>query len=391
MKFFPFFFPGFNRPSTHPQPTLIAMREDRGRIVPGLSAGNLRLPILWLALMLGLTILHAQQTPLPISSYDYLIPENNVSPITMGTGAINLINSDDPYAAFSNPALMADNELSSFSLSFRLKNEDDIAYWEAVNISNALKAKQFKYFVLNTKQVSFAYQPVAGVHISEFSASGDSSRYYDYQLDKLQFSIGAKDKKYQKLGAGLNVKYLSGRLIYLAEHRLGNLMVRDGFIDDKVKGVSADLGFTYTVGNIVYAGTFYDLLSRLWWENYDPVSLQRRSSLGMGWKSGNSTYTAGVQNKISKTPDTTYHLGYGYQWNWGTNSGSTSSEDPSATRQTMDIRMGLYSHDFYGANNINYTFGGGYYYKTIRFDFSLNNSGLHLADSEYLFALSLGI
>jgi hypothetical protein len=211
-----------------------------------------------------------QQTQLPITSYDYALPENNVSPITMGTGAFNLINADDPYAAYANPALMADNQLSSFSLSFRLKNEDDLAFWEAVNISNALKSKQFKYFVLNTKQVSFAYQPVAGVHISEFSASGDSSRYYDYQLDKVQFSIGAKDKKYQKLGAGLSVKYLSGRLVYLNEHKLGSMMVRDGFIDDKVKGVSTDLGFTYTVGNMVYAGSFYDLLSRLWWENMTP-------------------------------------------------------------------------------------------------------------------------
>ena len=349
---------------------------------------RLMIPCRMLMLIAGLFFatftLLGQQTQLPITSYDYALPENNVSPITMGTGAFNLINADDPYAAYANPALMADNQLSSFSLSFRLKNEDDLAFWEAVNISNALKSKQFKYFVLNTKQVSFAYQPVAGVHISEFSASGDSSRYYDYQLDKVQFSIGAKDKKYQKLGAGLSVKYLSGRLVYLNEHKLGSMMVRDGFIDDKVKGVSTDLGFTYTVGNMVYAGSFYDLLSRLWWENYDPVSLQRRSALGMGWTSGASHFSAGVQSKISKNPDTTYHLGYGYQW-------SIAKGQQSSDRQSMDLRLGLYSKDFYGADNINYTFGGGYYYKTIRFDFSLNNKGLRLADSEYLFALSLGI
>jgi len=349
---------------------------------------RLMIPCRMLMLIAGLFFatftLLGQQTQLPITSYDYALPENNVSPITMGTGAFNLINADDPYAAYANPALMADNQLSSFSLSFRLKNEDDLAFWEAVNISNALKSKQFKYFVLNTKQVSFAYQPVAGVHISEFSASGDSSRYYDYQLDKVQFSIGAKDKKYQKLGAGLSVKYLSGRLVYLNEHKLGSMMVRDGFIDDKVKGVSTDLGFTYTVGNMVYAGSFYDLLSRLWWENYDPVSLQRRSALGMGWTSGASHFSAGVQSKISKNPDTTYHLGYGYQW-------SIAKGQQSSDRQSMDLRLGLYSKDFYGADNINYTFGGGYYYKTIRFDFSLNNKGLRMADSEYLFALSLGI
>lgn len=330
------------------------------------------------------------QTPLPITSYDYAIPENNISPITMGSGAINLANSDDPFAAYANPALMADNELASFSVSFRLKNPDDIAFWEAVNISNALKSKQFKFFVVNTKTASFSYQPVASVHISELSADGNSSKYYDYQLDKVQMSMGFRDKKYEKLAAGLSLKYLSGRLVYLTEHKFGNQLIRDGFIDDKVKGFSTDLGVTYTMGNIVYSGTFYDVLSRLWWENYDPVSVQRRTALGVGWKSGNSTYNAGVHSKLAKTTDPTYHFGYDYQWKVGSNSNYTTANQ-SSNRQTMDIRLGLYSRDFYGADNINYTFGGGYYYKTIRFDFSLNNAGFKLADSEYLFSLSLGI
>lgn len=331
--------------------------------------------------------LFAQQTPLPITSYDYAIPENNVSPIAIGCGAMNLTNSDDPFAAYSNPALLANNELSSFATSFRLTNPENISFWEAANISNALKDKQFKYFVLSTKQASFSYQPVTAMNISETSTDGYTSRYYDYQLDKVQISLGAKDKKYTKLGAGLSIKYLSGRLVYLQERKIGNLMVREGFIDDKVKGFSTDLGFTYKQGNITYAGTAYDILSRLWWENYDPKSIQRRMNVGMGYDSGSSHWNAGVQSRISNTPETTYHLGYGYTWNFST--GNTYNQ--TSVRQTMDLRLGVYSHDFYGADNINYTIGGGYYYKTIRFDFSLNNTGMQLADSEYLFAISLGI
>jgi hypothetical protein len=333
-----------------------------------------------------LSPLFAQST-LPITSYDYAIPENNVSPIAIGTGAMNLSNSDDPFAAYANPALLADNEISSFSTSFRLSNSKDIAFWQAVNISNSLKSKQFKYFVLNTKQASFSYQPVAGIHISEFTDNGNRSKYYDYQLDKVQVSLGGKDTKYQKLGAGINLKFLSGRLVYLSEYKLGNLLVRDAFIDDKVKGLSSDLGFTFKQGNYTYAGCAYDILSRLWWENYDSVSLQRRMSLAMGYDSGSSHFNAGVQSKISSKAETTYHLGYGYTWDY---SPSTPSRQNSS-RQTMDLRIGAYSSDFYGTDNINYTFGGGYYYKNVRFDFSLNNKGMKMADSEYLFALSLGI
>lgn len=325
------------------------------------------------------TAANAQQAALPITSYDYALPENYVSPIGMATAAFNLTNGDDPFAAYSNPALLADNEISSFSTSFRLKNEDDISFWEASSIGNTLKGKQFKYFVLNSKMVSFGYQPVASVNVSEIS--GASSKYYDYKLDKLQFSIGGKDEKYNRLGAGLSVKYLSGRLVYLAEHIVGDTMVRDAFIDDKVKGFSTDLAFTYNTGDITYAACAYDLFSRLYWENYDSVSITRRMALGMGYDKNNSHFTAGIQNRIAKEAETSYHLGYGYQWDMGS----------STQRQTMDLRMGAYSHNFDGTDNINFTLGGGYYYKNFRFDFSLNSVGMKLADSEYLFALSLGI
>lgn len=340
--------------------------------------------LLSLALLLSTcSLVLAQTTPLPQMSYDYALPGNNVSPIAMGSGGINLSNSDDPFAAYSNPALLANNELSSFSTSFRLSNPDDISFWQAANISNALKGKQFMYFVLNAKQASFSYQPVSSINISEHF-SDNSSHYYDYQLDKLQVSLGAKDKKYTNLGAGLSLKFLSGRLVYYTTDANANLT---GFIDDKVKGFSTDLGFTYKQGNFTYAGTAYDVLSRLWWENYDSKSLQRRLNTGLGYSSGNSHWNAGVQSKISTKPETTYHLGYGYTWNFST--GNTYNQ--SSIRQTMDLRLGAYSKDFYGADNINYTLGGGYYYKMLRFDFSLNNKGMKLADSEYLFALSVGI
>ncbi|MDD4309438.1 MAG: hypothetical protein PHO32_03590 [Candidatus Cloacimonetes bacterium] len=342
---------------------------------------------LFLLTILFVTVLGAQQTPLPITSYDYAIPENNVSPIAMAMGAINLSNVDDPYAAYTNPALLAYGELNSFSTSFRLRNSAEINFWEAANISNALKDKQFKYFVVNAKQASFSYQPVAGVHLSEFSPDGYTSRYYDYQLDKLQISLGAKDQKFEKLGAGISLKYLSGRLVYLTERKVGNTMVREGFIDDKIKGFSTDLGFTFKQGNVTYAGTAYDIVSRMWWENYDAVSIKRRMALGMGWDSESSHFVLGVQSRISSNPETTYHLGYGYTWDFGTS--STTSE--TSTKQTMDIRAGVYSKNFYGTGNINYTLGGGYNYHNIRFDFSLNNTAMKLSDSEYLFSLGLGI
>lgn len=326
------------------------------------------------------------QTTLPIIEYDYAIPENNVSAIAIGTGAMNVTNTDDPFASFSNPALLANGESVVLHTSFRLTNDNDISFWEAAQVSNFLRDKQFKYFTVVAKQVAFSYQPVASVHISQYDLNTNKSLYHDYKLDKVQLSIGGTDKNWPSLAAGLNLKYLSGRLVYLEERIVSNQFIREGFIDDKVKGFSTDIGMTYTQGDVVYGATAYDLFSKLWWENYPAKSIQRRVAIGTQYGSGKTKISMGIQSKVAKTPDTTYHFGYSNGFNWD----SSDFGSDETVKQGMDLRFGVYSKDFYGADNINFTLGGGYYYKLFRFDFSLNNSGLKLADSEYLFALGAG-
>nr|MDK2851335.1 hypothetical protein [Candidatus Cloacimonadota bacterium] len=327
----------------------------------------------------------AAQSPLPINDYDYAIPENNVSPIAIGMGGINVTNPSDPFASYGNPALLANNETTMLYMAYRVADDQEMDFWETVNVSNVLHEKQFKYFSLITKQAGFSYQPMASINISTFDPQTQKTMYFDYKLDKLQLTLGMKDNDWPSLHAGLNLKYISGRLVYLIERQEGSQFVREQFIDDKIKGLSGDLGLTYQNGDVIYGIAAYDLLSRLWWENYDPVSIQRRIATGIQYGSGPSKVNFGMQGKIATKPETTYHVGYSYSTNW--NSQDFMAEDE--IRQGLDTRIGLYSKDFYGADNINLTLGGGYYYQMFRFDFSLNSKGIKLADSEFLFSLGL--
>ena len=179
------------------------------------------------------------QSPLPISSYDYAIPEKNVSPIAMGSAALNLTNAQDPFAAYSNPALLAYNEHSHFFFSFRLSDTDELNFWEVASISNALKDKQFKYFTAVAGKVGFSYQPVSSINISAIDKDAHKSLYYDYNLDKVQLSLGITDKNWPHMALGLNLKYLSGRLVFLEEQIIGSNLLRIHFIDDKVKAFPA--------------------------------------------------------------------------------------------------------------------------------------------------------
>lgn len=340
-----------------------------------------------LFLMLCIGTLSAQLTPLPITQYDYRTPQNAVSPIAVGMGGLNITHGADYYSSYDNPALLAASPFTALAMSYRLVNQEQYSFLEAMQISNALKDKQVKYFTLITKGASLTYQPVSSIHISRWEADGVTSQYYDYQLDKWQASFAAKDPEYEILSAGLNLKYLTGRLVYLRERRAGINFIREAFIDDKVKGFSGDLGFTLDQGDFTWAAVVYDVFSRLYWENYDSVQLQRRSSMGMEYHTGDLSLLAAVHAKVDEEPEPTFHFGMVKDWSWS----STDFGSSKVTKQNLLLRMGMYSQDFYGTSNINYTLGSGYNYNLFRFDFALVNRGMKLKDSEFIFSLGVGL
>ncbi len=329
--------------------------------------------------------LGAQTLPsLPVQDYDYHITENIVSPIALGLGGLNLTFGGDYFTSYDNPALLAENTATAFATSFRLKSEETLGFAELVSASNLLKDKQFMYFNLITKSAAWSYQPVASVHVSQQAANYSSSEYYDYQLDKLQLSLAGTDDRFPKLAGGLSLKYLTGRLVYLKES--GPDMERVAFIDNKVKGVSGDLGLTWTEENVKWGACVYDVLSYLRWEDYGSESLQRRAALGFQWSTDNLALLAGVQGKVSGKPGSTYHFGLARLWTWNSTAGSGNP-----VQQNLIIRAGLFSDKFDGTDNISYTLGSGYNYNLFRFDFGLTNAGMRLRDSRYLFSVGIGI
>lgn len=337
-------------------------------------------------LCLGMFYLGAQaQPPLPIESYDYHIPSNSLSPISLGMGGINLTYAADYFTSYDNPALLADNTGSGVAASFRLKNAKDMSFSEMMSVSNLLQEKQFMYYTLITKNSAWSYHPVSSTHVSRIS--GATSEYYDYQLDKLQMSIAAKDEKFAKLAGGLNVKYLTGRLVYLRERISVSNMIREAFIDNKVKGFSTDLGLTWAEDNYVWGACVYDLFSTLWWEDYNNKQLQRRAAIGFQYNAETFALLANVMGKVSSSPETTYHLGMIKNWTWKNEAGMNNK----VTEQNLIVRAGLFSKDFNGTQNINYTLGSGYNYNMFRVDFAMTNEGMRLRDSEFLFSVGVGI
>jgi hypothetical protein len=343
---------------------------------------KVKLLILTVLLCLAAGLIADTLPALPLQNYDYHVMENILSPITLGMGGLNLTNAADYFTGYDNPALLAGNTGTAFATSFRLTDEEELTFADAVSASNLLKSKQFMYYTLIANNSAWSYHPTASTHVSQLSAT--TSEYYDYQLDKIQLSLAGTDEKYTRLSGGINLKYMTGRLVYLKEQVHYGDMIREQFIDNKIKGVSLDLGFTWSEERVTWGACFYDLLSRMWWESYDSESLQRRGAMGFEYRGDTYSLLGGLQGKIASSPATTYHLGMIKHWNW--KSGDRNSKD-----QSFVLRAGMFSKDFNGTENINYTLGSGYNLNMFRIDFALTNGGMRLKDSQYLFSVGVGI
>jgi hypothetical protein len=138
----------------------------------------------------------------------------------------------------------------------------------------------------------------------------------------------------------------------------------------------------WTDAKYTWGVSFYDFLSYLKWEDYGRKSLARRAALGVQYSADNLVLLGSLEGKLSNSPETTYHLGLAKNW---------SCKATDKKQQNLIIRAGLFSKDFNGTENINYTLGSGYNYSMFRIDFALTNAGMRLKDSQYLFSVGVGI
>ena len=78
----------------------------------------------------------AQNSDMPIiQSYDYALPENNVSPIAIGMGGLNVTYAGDFYSSYSNPALIGDNDFSVLMGAFRIKSDEAVILLKLLNLA----------------------------------------------------------------------------------------------------------------------------------------------------------------------------------------------------------------------------------------------------------------
>ncbi|MCD4651540.1 MAG: hypothetical protein K8S56_07125 [Candidatus Cloacimonetes bacterium] len=321
----------------------------------------------------------------PISSYDFHTPVHQVSPVVEAMGGMSVTYESDSALMYNNPALLPFVENGVVTASFKMEHKQGMSFSEVMSMANILKKNQFTYASVYAAKGGFGWYPLASINQSRtYNSTGEIYREYeDYQLDAVQFAFGTQveDITAVDISWGMSFKYIFGRLVYLEEKQTGNSWLREEFYDERVKGYSADLGFLLKQEGFSAGLVFYDLFSRLYWEDSANRVITKRASLGFQWGIGNYALTTGISRKLNLKKEQEYHLGIVRQFELNTPVGEG----------VLLFRTGIHSEDFANEDAIFTSFGTGYYIKQLRIDLSATTNGMVLKNNRYLISISVGL
>ncbi len=318
----------------------------------------------------------------PDGTYDFHIPERQVSGIVSSFGALSVTYSDEPGLVYNNPALLAYAKQGVIGTVLKVDSDEKKSFSEMIKFNSMFKSARFDYLTIIGESSGFAYYPLHREYQNDIWEDDDDlthRTYKDYKLDTFHLGVGEIKNK---VAWGIGMKYHTGSLTYLTETLQDSVWVRNDFTKDDIDGFSFDLGMLYNYNYFRIGFALYDFYSHLYWRKHSNQVLQQRAALGL--QVGNSAYKLLIsgQMKLDKKPDPTYHIGL--------ERGFSFSENEKVPNSFF-LRFGCFSEQYDNEDNVFQSWGFGYYYQMIRFDFSMLTHGFKGNTSRYQLSMSMGL
>ncbi len=318
----------------------------------------------------------------PDGEFDFHIPTRQVSGVISSMGAMSVTYQDEPGIIYNNPAMLAYATAGVVGTVLKIDSDEEKSFSQMIKFNSMFKAARFDYLTIYSEKTGFAYYPLHREYENDIWVDDNdiSHRVFkDYKIDT--FHLGLGDIK-EKMAWGLGIKYYNGNMTYLTETLQDSIWVRNDFAKDDLVGYSVDLGMLYNYEYIRLGLTFYDLFSHLYWKKHSDHVMQQRAALGM--QLGNNAYKLIIttQAKLDKHPQATYHVGLERGFSFSENEKVPSS---------LFLRFGIFSEEYDNEDNVFQSWGFGYYYSAVRFDFSMLSRGFKGNTSRYQLSMSMGL
>lgn len=338
----------------------------------------------WISFFTIKILLFTSLSGFPIQKWDYNLPLNNVSPIGSALGGFNVTNPGDFFLHYSNPALLSQTDSSHLALSSKIRHEgiSQLYFYQGDYPANTAGDSKLSYFGLYAENIGFSVVPLVSVNDSKHDEKMNLKRYIDYSLTAYQ--IAGSDKT-NHVSYGFNLKYLTGRLVYLVdssgfaqENYPGNK-----FIDSKARGFSLDLGFLSQRGQFTYGLAFYDIISKIYWENHPNRVLKKKIATGMQVGTEDFHIITGTTSNLFSLSNTYYHLGLSQRIYFF---GFDKDNSPS-----IPLRAGVYFQSLSSSEDVTLGLGTGYQVRFLNLDFSYTGNLKNFSDHDVIIALSVGL
>lgn len=316
----------------------------------------------------------------PIKEYDFYLPNTNISAYALGLGGICLTQSENTLAFASNPALLGDVKQMTFTASFLIPKTKK-SFTQIVSTNPLLEKSNFRGFGIQAQKIGVLYQELANINNTEELSINKT--YQDYKLRSFGLSIADTT---QSFSMGFSMKYLDGRLVYLAQKKtfvgadIDSIYVTEEFIDSKSRGFASDVGIYGQRGAFHFGFMVNDLFSKLYWKDHENVKIKTRGNFSVELRSANIALASGVSSlwNIHEKPLYSQSINY-----------SAQLSNPNL-KQSVALRFGASSEDYKKSEEILYSFGTSYMIQTFKIDLTMQTQGLKAKTAQYAFSVSIG-
>ncbi len=328
------------------------------------------------------TTIYALEVPLP-ETYPSSQPSARIKGLAdAGTAVTN-----NPAAAFWNPAAAATLINNVFHISFANENNSDLS--RLLELDPSIYGKHISFMSLMGFQGGISYHPLYSVSYSDrYFPNEMIIRDFDVHLDEYILTLttftGAGAMYDVPVFFGINLKYLNGRF---AETSLftdpsDSSQIDSAFSDiSNGHGYGLDAGFLYTINGLTAGLSLKNIITHIYWSgdsksghdiSYDRQIIPFSATAGLSFLAMESLFiTIDVDKILQSNKPYVYKAGIEYtikrQINDGTFIESLLSGSPS-------IRCGAQLKEFYGLEAVSLAMGIGYDMSGYRIDIAFSGT-----------------
>ncbi len=311
------------------------------------------------------TVFARPQPPTTYNTFDGTLP--GARPMAMGYAFAAL--EGDPAAIAYNPAGLLGLEKSLFALSYETARQSELTGDQKYG-SEMLRGRNMNFLAIAVSRGAISWRPLADAETTTTGPGAGDFHTREIKVNKYTFS--AAQQSSEKMAAGLSLSYLSGSISEYGIAGSPFAGISNGY------GLSADLGFIYTLSQQMRFGlSLENLGGTLWWDDYEKDQLPFVFRGGFAFQiPGATTFAADIEKRYyRKDGDEEQITHFGLE---------------QALGKSMALRAGTYGTDLNDKNKSRVTFGLGYGVN----DYQLGLAGEKYAVNDidvYRYVLSLAI